>query len=803
MASPPAVVIVVRHGARLDAADKQWHLKSPTPYDPPLTYGGWTQCRNLGKRIAALLQTREQIFNAVAEQEEADSRNGGGARNSKTGRSRRKKHRVIIHTSPFLRCVQTGIAISSGMSQYSGLNGMSKFERGPPASRSRGETSQERPLRPLSTINDEDGDLSRGRTKPPSGSNTRVKLRVDAFLGEWLSPEYFEHITAPPSSVLMLASAKAELLHRGEPISAEERSPRVPVRKNSSAGLWGSPASTPTDASNNDIAIEDGLELDGPAQTKPRNRATSHSGDDREPTSPRRSIRGSFSRKNGYHPPTPLYAISPQDPIPPGYVAHARDHCVDVDISWDSMRYPQNWGDGGKYGEEWSAMHKRFRHGLDSMVNWYRHHVESSHQRHGHLRTLHPPTPDEDEDEDTDTDTVVLLVSHGAGCNALIGALTNQPVLLDIGMASLTMAVRRERPLSPPPLSSSSGRRPSPSAEAQLSQEYEVALTASTDHLRGSAASSQNSSPVDLAHPASLKSLAPGLLQRSNTLPLRPLNAPPPPRHISPAPSKTRSTSLSKTSFASSPLNPNSPGATPPMPAKTWMEVHQNPLPPAKSWMEKHSAAEAVKVTIDTTVGNAEGSGGWQKPSKPEAASGLWQAKATASGPGLWSRPPSIPLSGPGSAAVSSPKPRTDPVVNKAAFVSPGAPTAEDHRLEQWMVDQDQQRNGTYKAGATRDGSKSVHFAEPPQKTKDEDDVSTQSRESAVTDGDNEHDDEHGEELSRWHDEVRAGEHAPRIYKTPSEIRMHELGMKRRWTMNDERNQEREKESDWRLEAWM
>jgi hypothetical protein len=47
-------------------------------------------------------------------------------------------------------------------------------------------------------------------------------------------------------------------------------------------------------------------------------------------------------------------------------------------------------------------------------------------------------------EEDEQEDLVLILVTHGAGCNALIGALTNQPVLLDVGMASLTMAVRRE-----------------------------------------------------------------------------------------------------------------------------------------------------------------------------------------------------------------------------------------------------------------------------------------------------------------------------------------------------------------------
>lgn len=28
---------------RLDAADQSWHLSTPAPYDPPLTYGGMWQ----------------------------------------------------------------------------------------------------------------------------------------------------------------------------------------------------------------------------------------------------------------------------------------------------------------------------------------------------------------------------------------------------------------------------------------------------------------------------------------------------------------------------------------------------------------------------------------------------------------------------------------------------------------------------------------------------------------------------------------------------------------------------------------
>ncbi|KAI5298003.1 hypothetical protein KEM56_004385, partial [Ascosphaera pollenicola] len=63
----PAVVIIARHGTRLDSVDKHWHLTSPTPYDPPLTYGGWTQARALGAKIASLLIRLELEFEAQRE----------------------------------------------------------------------------------------------------------------------------------------------------------------------------------------------------------------------------------------------------------------------------------------------------------------------------------------------------------------------------------------------------------------------------------------------------------------------------------------------------------------------------------------------------------------------------------------------------------------------------------------------------------------------------------------------------------------------------------------------------------------
>lgn len=182
-----------------------------------------------------------------------------------------------------------------------------------------------------------------------------------------------------------------------------------------------------------------------------------------------------LNSKKSYVAPTPRYAISPQEPIPYGYVGHARDACLDVDYRWDSMSSSLDWGDGGEYGEEWSAMHHRFRHGLAQMIAWYS--TPSA--------TTSPVTSSPKAPPDFDTDTVLILVTHGAGCNALIGALTNQPVLLDVGMASLTLAVRKNTwAASPPTIPPAFSTARASSLDTGLSQLYTLRLTASTDHLR-------------------------------------------------------------------------------------------------------------------------------------------------------------------------------------------------------------------------------------------------------------------------------------------------------------------------------
>jgi hypothetical protein len=315
---------------------------------------------------------------------------------------------------------------------------------------------------------------------------------VDAFLGEWLSPDYFENITPPPSSVMMVAGAKADLLRCGDygDLSAQIRQPSSRLNQLFPGG-WGN--SSAIADSNDDTPL---ASLSALSQALPkRDRASSHSSV--SSTSSWSSSRGlhklglsSPTDNGGYQPPTPGYAISPSDPIPSGYVAHARDACACVDFQWDSMRDPHNWGNGGEYGEEWNAMHKRFRQGIQCLLSSYseNHKPEITQNAENDVgEETKEAKETESEDEDDGIDTVIILVTHGAGCNALIGALTHQPVLMDVGMASLTMAVRRDiiNGATGPGISPPSSRRPS--RAHNISDDYDVRLIASTEHLRAGA----------------------------------------------------------------------------------------------------------------------------------------------------------------------------------------------------------------------------------------------------------------------------------------------------------------------------
>jgi len=285
-------------------------------------------------------------------------------------------------------------------------------------------------------------------------------LRLDAFLGEWLSPTYFELITPPPESVMMLASAKADLLRRED----YTHYPNFPshVHSNSQGQLWGPTARSTSGSSSNEDQSNALGSMTKLVTTLP---ASSH-------TSSLSDQQGQLG-VTGYVAPVPHYAVN-NNAIPMGYVSHARDACTMIDYQWQSTRSDLDWGDGGTFPEEWASMHKRFRAGVQSLVDWYST-AENPTRPVTKLAGIGPVDGSSDGDDDIETEAVVILVSHGAGCNALIGAITHQPVLMDVSMASLTMAVRKPGAESAP---GSSGNPP------PIHELYDLKLFANTDHLR-------------------------------------------------------------------------------------------------------------------------------------------------------------------------------------------------------------------------------------------------------------------------------------------------------------------------------
>ncbi|CAM1511311.1 Fc.00g088240.m01.CDS01 [Cosmosporella sp. VM-42] len=454
MGGPPAYLFVVRHGNRLDAADKKWHITSPTPYDPPLTYGGFLQARQVGNQIAGILE-QAKVEHEVCSKNE-----------------KRRKFKVVIHSSPFLRCIQTSIAISSGLAQ----------------------TPPESPYHPSDVIVSATSPYSK-----PDHFRSSI-LRVDSFLGEWLSPEYFEMITPPPGSALMVGSAKADLLRR------EDYSALIPAHNHtnttSSGSLWnGSPGASPAISAMQSTTTS---EKDGSIGTSAMAAALSG------------QLANSLAQKKGYAIPKPNYAISSAGKIPDGFVAHARDECVVVDYQWDSMRPPLDFGDGGQFGEEWTSMHKRFRRGLKKMLDWYATTEapdEMVTRAAGGMQddTKDKPTSSEDEE----VETVVILVSHGAGCNALIGAITHQPVLMDVGIASITMAVRKQDVKYQDLLLASQAEDPASEPHVSPHQLYDIRMSASTEHLRSTAstpASSRSASAENaFSAPGSVRGRVPSI----------------------------------------------------------------------------------------------------------------------------------------------------------------------------------------------------------------------------------------------------------------------------------------------------
>ncbi|KIX03210.1 uncharacterized protein Z518_06762 [Rhinocladiella mackenziei CBS 650.93] len=451
MRKQPAVVIIARHGARLDQADRNWHTTAEHPYDPPLSYGGWIQCQALGLRISNELHQLDK-------QNDDSSQDGP-----------RKKRKVIIHTSPYLRCVQTAIAISAGI-QHPQNHTRLRMRSRRRSSRSTISPSEEVPEATTESPEADQSTLQRATRNELHNTNclgyNTCLLRIDAVLGEWLSPSYFEHSSRPPPSADLVSEAKASLLKPQEEIVGADLSASVnydmpPVNGEEKES---EPSATPP--AHEMTGLKAMAAVGHSLPKRPRNLSFGA-----ELANGGRLLNKAIHRQPvGYNPPIPMYAIGPSDKIPPGYVAHARDLSADVDQDWDSQKEPLNWGDGGPFDEEWGSMHRRFRNGLQKMIAYYETQAAAKES----------PSPETEADEDI----VLILVTHQAGCNALIRLLTGAPALHDVGPASLTLAVRKQDP--PNSLTPMSPTRRRGSLDLAISDDYEMKIVASTEHLRAS-----------------------------------------------------------------------------------------------------------------------------------------------------------------------------------------------------------------------------------------------------------------------------------------------------------------------------
>lgn len=430
-----------------------------------------------------------------------------------------------MHSSPYLRCVQTSTAVAAGLSQYNPPTVPQLSVPTPPKNNSgtlEKTTQAKRPqankytLQP-STLTPLADPKSNNSPKPPTGPE-KILLRIDAFLGEWLSPDYYEDITPPPNSTLMVAGAKADLLRRGD--NMQEMS-NTKSSKGFFPGGWGAPAAIQQETDHDARPRMRSLATVSPF----RERSSSQGASPLQRTKSREDMASlapppRTSRNRIYEPPVPTYSVSPADPIPRGYFAHAREACIQVDFQWDSMRPPQEWGDGGEYGDEWSTMHKRFRKGLAGMMDWYREHgvTHPKEQISGFMfreplrltpvpaakRRTEPFPAFGGDEADDDEELVLILLTHGAGCNALLGAMSNQPVLMDISLASLSMAVRRAVPRDPSEATIHERRQSI--ADPGMSETYDMKLVASIDHLKSGTDPSKLQSQSRTNSPAILPS---------------------------------------------------------------------------------------------------------------------------------------------------------------------------------------------------------------------------------------------------------------------------------------------------------
>lgn len=389
---------------------------------------------------------------------------------------------VVMHSSPYLRCTQTAIAVSSGIAKAydkSSCANQPEILRSGQQGTVQGSKQQE-----ANSINSsfaaqscmERPEFYPGKKSPKRLSSKiktrKIKLRLDAFLGEWLTDDYFEHMYASPNATHLLETAKTDLLR--EPEAMDDCSENTIQNYITKENL----AKYPTDEGSGQYFATDNLpEQYFQSQAHPNNENR------RRSIYKRNDIKLSLISSKNLDPDnrrgraTPYHDKSSRsESIPQGIIDQARIRYVEVDSQWDSTKEPLLCGNGGELGEDWSSMHQRLTTGLRRLLKW--HTNEESHNLEPSGATSVLST------EDYKSDTVLIIVTHGAACNALIGAFTNQPVVIDVDTSSFTAFVRKEGVNEEPSKYPTTLRTDLSTSPCDLSDIYDLKLLAATQHLQ-------------------------------------------------------------------------------------------------------------------------------------------------------------------------------------------------------------------------------------------------------------------------------------------------------------------------------
>ena len=439
-----------RHGARLDKTDSAWCLNSPKPYDSPLTHHGWKQSVALGMRIGSILHQLEQQATRV-DSPIQDTVSSYSRLSERSYTTHKKRLNVVMHSSPYLRCTQTALAVSEGITcAQAKLAHLGLPEQ-------------------IQDDHEEDAD----HQLSSNDNSCKIKLRIDAFLGEWLNSGYFEHMHSSPDTAHLTTAAKADLLRKPEMIddNRDRRLPHTPLLET-------------FDIDETEEVMDDGQSIAANNTTKENLQKLKCAGS-------QGVVRQSLNKHNLKLPtnfrtdfdPSKALETNPYvtdkivqvEAVPSNVVDRAKSACIEIDSQWDSTAEPLIWGNGGELGEKWGEMHARFATGMERMLKWY----ANGEAHHRSTQAANLPLAQESEQE-----TVLIIVTHGAGCNALIGALTNQPVLIDVNTSSLTMFARKLSANGEPLDHSNESISGSSLSDEDPAMIYDLRILAETEHLQ-------------------------------------------------------------------------------------------------------------------------------------------------------------------------------------------------------------------------------------------------------------------------------------------------------------------------------